>query len=164
MKILDKKGRLFGAVNLFDLFVVLIIISIIAGVYFVFIREDDSVTKENVKVVYELELEESWKALYLDAFAPGEKVYFKESDIYIGTIREIRSEDAYEYESDMNGDWVYAKAEGFYKITLIVEADAVKSGEGYIVENNWNAFNGTTIEFSTRRHSTLGQVKSLEEE
>lgn len=164
MKLIDKKGRLFGAVNLFDLFVILVIISIIAGIYFVFIREDDSITKEDVRVVYELELEESWKELYIDAFAPGEKVYFKESDIYIGTIKEVRAEDAYEYESDVNGNWVLAKTEGFYIITLVIEADAVKSGEGYIVENNWNAFNGTTIEFSTRRHSTLGQVKSLEEE
>jgi hypothetical protein len=164
MKLIDKKGRLFGVVNLFDLFVILIIISLLAGIYFVFIREDDSVTKENVKVVYELELEESWKQLYIDAFSPGEKVYFKESDIYIGTIREVRAEDAWEYESDVNGEWVLAKSEGFYIITLVIEADAVKSGEGYIVENNWNAFNGTTIEFSTRRHSTLGQVKSLEEE
>ena len=163
MKIINEKGRLFGILNIFDLFVILLIISILAGIYFVFIRKDDSVTKENVKVVYELQLEESWKELYIDAFSPGENVYFKESDIYIGTIREVKAEDAWEYEADVNGNWILAKTEGFYFITLVIEANAVKSGEGYIVENNWNAFNGTTIEFSKRRHSTLGQVKSLEE-
>ena len=55
MKIINEKGRLFGVLNLFDLFVILLVISLLAGVYFVFIREDDSVTKENVKVVYELQ-------------------------------------------------------------------------------------------------------------
>lgn len=163
MKFINEKGRFFGILNIFDFFVILLIISLLAGVYFVFIREDNGITKENVKVVYELKLEESWKELYIDAFSPGEKVYFKESDIYIGTIVDKRVEDAWEYESDINGDWKYTKTEGFYFITLIIEADAVKSGEGYIIENNWNAFNGTSIEFSTRRYTTIGQLISLEE-
>ena len=163
MKLIKNK-RLFGILNLFDLFVILVIIAVIAGVYFVFIREDSDVVREQVRVVYELELEDTWKELYIEAFAPGEKVFFKESDIYIGTIKEVKSEDAYEYGNDINGNWILAKSEGFYVITLVVEADAVKSGDGYIVENNWNAFNGTTIEFSTRRHTTLGIVRLLEEE
>jgi len=163
MKLINEKGRLFGILNIFDFFVIFLIISLLAGVYFVFIRQDNNVTKENVKVLYELKLEESWKELYIDAFSPGEKVYFKESDIYIGTIVDKKVEDAWEYESDINGDWKYMKTEGFYFITLIIEADAVKSGEGYIIENNWNAFNGTSIEFSTRRYTTIGQLLSLEE-
>ncbi len=160
---LIKNGRLFGILNIFDLFVILIVVSLIAGVYFVFIRDDGETAGEQVKVVYELQLEETWKALYIDAFAPGEKVYFKESDIYIGTITEVKFEEAWEYGNDINGNWIYAKSEGYYVITLVIEANAVKSGDGFIVENNWNAFNGTTIEFSTRRHTTLGMVKSLEE-
>lgn len=160
---LIKKGRLFGILNIFDLFVILIVISLLAGVYLVFIRDDNEAVGEQVKVVYELQLEETWKELYIDAFAPGEKVYFKESDIYIGTITEVKFEEAWEYGNDINGNWIYAKSEGYYVITLVIEANAVRSGDGFIVENNWNAFNGTTIEFSTRRHSTLGMVKSLEE-
>lgn len=163
MKFINEKGRLFGILNIFDFFVILLIISIFAGVYFVFIREDNSITKENVKVRYELKLEESWKELYIDAFSIGEKVYFKESDIFIGTIVDKKVEDAWEYESDINGDWKYTKTEGFYFITLTIEANAVKSGEGYIVEKNWNAFNGTSIEFSTRRYTNKGQLTSLEE-
>ena len=163
MKIINEKGRLFGILNIFDFFVVILIISLIAGVYFVFIRDNDSVTKENVKVIYELQLEDARKGLYIDAFSAGEKVYFKESDILIGTIIDIRYEDGWEYETDVNGDWVYANTEGFYDIILIVEADAVKSGDGYIIHNNWNAFTGTSIEFSTRRYTTIGQVISLEE-
>lgn len=160
---LIKKGRLFGILNIFDLFVILVVISLIAGIYLVFIRDKSEATGELVTVVYELELEETWKELYIDAFAPGEKVYFKESDIYIGTITEVKFEEAWEYGNDLNGNWIYARSEGYYVITLVIEANAVKSGDGFIVENNWNAFNGTTIEFSTRRHSTLGMVKSLEE-
>jgi len=163
MKLVNEKGRLFGLLNIFDLFVILLVVSLIAGVYFVFIREDDSVTKENVRVVYELQMEEAWKALYKEAFSPGEKVYFKESDIFIGTIVDIKTEDAWEYETDVNGDWKYTKTEDFYIITLVIEADAVKSGDGYIIENNWNAFNGTSIEFSTRRYTTIGQLTTLEE-
>ena len=45
---LIKKGRLFGILNIFDLFVVLVIISLIAGVYFVFIRDDSGIEKEKV--------------------------------------------------------------------------------------------------------------------
>lgn len=163
MKIINEKGRLFGILNIFDLFVVLLVISLIAGVYFVFIRDNDNITKENVRVVYELQLEDARKELYIDAFSSGEKVYFKESDILIGTIVDIRTEDGYEYETDVNGEWVFAHTEGFYDIILIIEADAVKSGEGYIIQNNWNAFTGTSIEFSTRRYTTIGQVISLEE-
>lgn len=162
MKLIEK-GRLFGKVNIFDLFIVLVIISVLAGVYMVFIREDSSIEKEQVMVVYELQLEESWKELYINAFAPGEKVYFKESDIYIGTIVDVMAEDAWEYGNDINGNWVYAKAEGLYEITLVIEAEAVRSGEGYIIENNWNAFTGTSVEISTRRHSTIGFMKKLEE-
>ncbi|MBN1623092.1 MAG: DUF4330 domain-containing protein [Clostridia bacterium] len=160
---LVKKGRLFGILNIFDLFVILVVVSLIAGIYIVFIREESKAAGEQVKVVYELELEETWKELYIDAFAPGEKVFFKESDIYIGTITEVKFEEAWEYGNDLNGNWIYARSEGYYVITLVIEANAIKSGDGFIVENNWNAFNGTTIEFSTRRHSTLGMVKSLEE-
>lgn len=163
MKLINEKGRLFGILNIFDFFVILLVISLIAGIYLVFIRENDNVTKEKVEVIYELQLEDARKGLYIDAFSPGEKLYFKESDILIGTIVDIRFVDGWEYETDVNGEWVYAHTEGFYDITLIIEADAVKSGDGYIIHNNWNAFTGTSIEFSTRRYTTIGQVVSLEE-
>lgn len=163
MKIVDKKGKLFGIFNLFDIFVVLFIISLVAGVYLVFIKGNDSGTKENIKVEYELLLEEARKSLYIDAFAPGEKVYFKESDILIGTIIEVKSEEAWEYIADVNGKYVKSITEGFYDITLVLEADAVKASDGYIIHNNWNAFKGTSIEFSTRRYTTIGMVTSLEE-
>ena len=163
MKIIDKNGRLFGLLNLFDLFMILIVIALAAGVYLVFIKDDSTLEKENITVEYELLLEDARKGLYIDAFSPGEKVYFKESDIFIGTIIDVRAEEAWEYEADVNGNWVKAITDGFYDITLIIEAEAVKSGDGYIVQNNWNSFIGTSIEFSTRRYTTIGQVTALEE-
>ncbi|MBN2558263.1 MAG: DUF4330 domain-containing protein [Clostridia bacterium] len=164
MKETKTKGKLFSRFNLFDLFILLIIMTVAAGVYFVFIKDNDNMDKETIKVRYELLLEEPRKGLYIDAFSPGEKVYFKESDILIGTITGIKVDDAWEYEADLNGNWVRAKTEGFYNITLIIEADAVRAGDGYIIHGNWNAFKGTSIEFSTRRYTTIGMVVSLEEE
>jgi hypothetical protein len=90
-------------------------------------------------------------------------VYFKESDILIGTIRDIKSEEAWEYGADINGNWVRNKTDGFYDITLVVEAEAAKAENGYIIHDNWNAFTGTSVEFSTRRYTTIGMVTSLEE-
>ncbi|MFO7610890.1 MAG: DUF4330 domain-containing protein [Clostridia bacterium] len=156
------KGKLLGLFNLFDLFMLLVIMTLAAGVYFVFSKDNDNIDKETIKVEYELLLEEPRKDIYIDAFSPGEKVYFKESDILIGTITGIKVDDAWEYKADINGNWVRAKTEGFYDITLIIEADAVRAGDGYIIHGNWNAFRGTSIEFSTRRYTTIGMVVSLE--
>jgi hypothetical protein len=163
MKIIDGKGRLFGLINIFDLVIILLVISFALGVYVVFLRDDGRSAGEKVTVEYELLLEEPRKALYIDAFVPGEKVYFKESDILIGTIRDIKSEEAWEYGADINGNWVRNKTDGFYDITLVVEAEAAKAENGYIIHDNWNAFTGTSVEFSTRRYTTIGMVTSLEE-
>ncbi|HPJ23083.1 MAG TPA: DUF4330 family protein, partial [Clostridia bacterium] len=38
---LVSKGRLFGKINIFDLFVILVIVSLLAGIYLVFIRDDN---------------------------------------------------------------------------------------------------------------------------
>ncbi len=163
MKTIDEKGRLFGLINLFDLLVILLIVAFVAGAYYVFFRDDGQGAGESITVEYELLLEEPRKDLYIDAFAPGEKVYFKESDILIGTIREIKAEEAWEYEADMYGNWVKQPTEGYYDITLVIEADAIKAESGYIIHGNWNAFEGTSVEFSTRRYTTIGMVVSLEE-
>lgn len=163
MKVIDEKGRLFGLINLFDLLVILLIISFILGIYFVFVRDKGQGSGESIKVEYELLLEKPRKALYIDAFAPGEKLYFKESDVFIGTIREVKSKDAWEYDSDIQGNWVKQKTDGFYDIILVVEADAIKVENGYIIQDSWNAFRGTSVEFSTRRYTTIGKLLSLEE-
>lgn len=145
-------------INIVDVFVIIIIIAAIAFTYFKFnMSEHADVTSSNVKAEYTI-LVSSLRDFTIDEFCAGDKVYDDESGKYIGTIKDIKIEDSYDYITKTDGTVVYARLPQRYNVKLIMEADAVLNDKGIAVSGAKTLHSNQKIVIYTQKVQTEGQV------
>ncbi len=128
MRILDRKGRLFGILNIIDLAVLLIVGAIII---FGFSRMDSGiVTTSETKtgtVTYEIA---DIRQVTVDQINVGDPVYHYDKGTYIGTISNVEIQPFRE-RIDYNGRWVEADVPRKFVALIDVEAELTESEEFY---------------------------------
>lgn len=154
----DNKGKIFGKVNIVDLFVIIIIIAAIAFTYFKFnMSEHSDVTSSNVKAEYTFMIN-SLRSFSVDAFSVGDKIYDDENGKCIGTIKDIKTKDAYDYITKTDGTVAYSKLPERYTVELCVEVEAVLNDKGLIVNGAKTLHNNQKIVVYTQKVQTEGQI------
>lgn len=130
MTIIDKKGKLFGKINIIDLLVLIIVVGLIAfgakrmgsG------KVSQSETKEAL-VTYEIA---EIRQLSVDQIKVGDPLYHYDKGTYIGTIESVESEpyrDVLEY----NGRWVEAEVPKKFVAKVVVKANIEETDQYYLV-------------------------------
>ena len=97
MKFLDKKGKLFGKINIIDFCVIIIVIVLIAGAVYKFKFMDK--TSNNVAmqpITYTVKVEKV-RDYALNNIEIGDTLFDKTSGNAIGTITNVESEPATDY-------------------------------------------------------------------
>jgi hypothetical protein len=154
----DKKEKMIKKINIVDVFVIIIIVAAIAFTYFKFnMSEHADVTSSNVKAEYTI-LINALRDFTIDEFSVGDKVYDNESGKYIGTIKDIKTEDSYDYITKNDGTVVYSKMPERYDVRLYMEADAVLNDKGIAVSGAKTLHNNQKIVVYTQKVQTEGQV------
>ena len=157
----DNKGKTLKKINIVDLFVIIIIIAAIAFTYFKFnMSEHADVTSSNVKAEYTI-LINALRDFTIDEFSVGDKVYDNESGKYIGTIKDITTEDSYDYITKNDGTVAYARLPERYNLNLLMEADAVLNDKGIAVNGAKTLHNNQKIVIYTQKVQTEGQVLNV---
>lgn len=119
---IDKKGRLFGKINIIDLLIILIII---AAVIF-FVRRSaapaqgggETTATETVSVSF---TSDEAPYYFADSLEEGGRVYEDTTNIELGKVTSFTSEPAYSYEVDAEGNTV--KVPSPYDSLVTVTAD-----------------------------------------
>jgi hypothetical protein len=112
MALIDRKGRLFGKINIVDLLIVLLTIAIVGGVYFVFFGgADKQVTNVNTD--------------FVDAINIGDPIRDSIRGNELGTLTSKASRPATMLNEDLaNGRYVIADVPNSYDVVITIEAKA----------------------------------------
>jgi len=124
MALIDGKGRLFGKINIVDLLILLLIISIAGGVYLIFFGRSDKQVVETSKVVYDFEITNVNKD-FVDAITPGDPIRDSTRGNELGTVVSKTSRNATMLNEDLiNGRYVIADVPNAYDVVITIEAKA----------------------------------------
>lgn len=127
---IDNKGKLFGKINIVDLFVILIIIVAAIFTYFKFnVSKHSDITTSNGKAQFTIRVKDV-RDFTANNFEVGHKVYDHESGKCIGVIKKVEVSDAYDYITKTDGTIAYSKRPERYNVELLIETDAVVNEKG----------------------------------
>lgn len=125
MKLIDNKGRLFGLINLFDLLVILVIV---AGVFFVVSRLDFNESEVSVN---EIELDvtfliEDIRQETIDALTIGDRLYEYDTNLYFGEIIDYTYEHHPVYIETNEGTLIKTENPDRYDVYVKIHSTAVE--------------------------------------
>jgi hypothetical protein len=133
MKLIDKKGRLFGKINIIDLFVMLIVVFILVG-GFIRIQKNRLGNEHSKEVEIIVHIEDVRQAT-LDAIKVGENLNFYDKNTLFGEIVEKRISPYQDAIQTPENTLVLADVPGKYNLDLVVKCDALVSDEVVEVSN-----------------------------
>lgn len=124
MALIDSKGKLFGKINIVDLLIVLLIISIAGGAYLVFFGGSDKQVVETTKVVYDFEIT-NVNMDFIEAITPGDPIRDSTRGNELGTVVSKTSRKATMLNEDLiNGRYIIADVPDAYDVVITIEARA----------------------------------------
>ncbi len=161
MKLIDKKGKLFGLINAVDAVIALVVIVIIAGaVYkFGFMEKTSTVAPMN-PITYTVEVKKV-RGFIMDNVKEGDTLFDNASGSSIGKITKIDAVTAKEPMGLGNGEMIMAEIENRYDVTFTVEAEASTNGDVYFVNRSYELVIGSSKDFMTKYAQFEGKVREI---
>ena len=161
MKLIDKKGKLFGVINAIDAVIALIIIVIAAGAVYKFAFMDKTSTVTPMEpVTYTVEIKKV-RSFTMDNVKEGDTLFDTASGSAIGKITKIDYTTAKEPMGLLDGTMIMAEVENRYDVLFTVEAEASTSGDVYYINRSYEVVVGSTREFATKYSQFEGKVKEI---
>lgn len=131
MKLIDNKGRLFGKINVIDLFVLLVILFIAIGG---FVRmQQNKLGSENAKKIEVVVHVEEVRQATLDGLEVGDVLNFYNQNLRFGEIKEKRITPFQTLVQTEKDTLVLADVPEKYNLDLVFECDALVSDEVIVV-------------------------------
>lgn len=133
--IIDKKGKLFGIVNIIDLFIVFVLI---VAVYFVFTKFVSPTVVSNTSqddVVMKFYVEES-PDFVADCLEVGGVVEDELKSVNLGKITDFTISDGFMFTPDAKGQLIAANKEGYSSFEIVSELKGQLFENGVIVSGN----------------------------
>ncbi|MDY3118451.1 MAG: DUF4330 domain-containing protein [Peptoniphilus sp.] len=127
---IDKKGKLFGKINIIDLLFLLILVVAIVGGIARF--KDSAISVESTSKGKMTFLVDEVRTPTVENIMEGQDLYSYDKGIFMGKIvgKTVRPyEDAVEYE----GQWVNAEVPNKYSVYVDVDVDIKESDKAYVV-------------------------------
>ncbi len=124
MALKDNKGKSFGKLNMVDFIIILVLLALVGGVYYVFFGGSDKQVVETSKVLYEFEITNVNKA-FVDAITPGDPIRDNIRGNEIGKVVSKASRNATMLNEDLiNGRYVIADVPDMYDVVITIEGQA----------------------------------------
>lgn len=168
---IDKKGKLFGKINIIDLCVVLAVVIGIAGVAFSVcsIRGEAPINEifasdksKEVTLEVGLLLKEV-RDVTRDAIVVGDEVFTTTKETSLGKIKKIQSEPSTRNILTDDGEVYNAVIPDKYDVTIYVETKATKNETGYHGDENVQFLFGKYYEIKTTTIKTTPMISSVKE-
>ncbi|MFW5648910.1 MAG: DUF4330 domain-containing protein [Candidatus Alkaliphilus sp. MAG34] len=150
MQLIDKKGKLFGLINLIDLIVVVLILFLIFGICFKISQKSALMGQQTTVRSIEMDLFIKKVMLpFTKGFQEGDIIKDSITGIILGTVKGVRVEPHKEAVVDSQGNLVNADVPERYNVILTLEGEAecgsggikirgleILSGNLHIVQSN----------------------------
>jgi len=163
MKLIDKKGKLFGRINVIDFSVIVVIVLLVLGAIYKFgivnnSAEAGSTATQpiNYKV---LVLNTRWYSY--DNIKVGDMLYDKTSGNSIGKIVDVSNEPAFDLVERPNGTALLGEVENRINIILTVEAEGIITSRGHFVNKTYELLIGAKKKFYTKYFECEASVSEI---
>lgn len=123
MGIINKKGKIFGIINVIDLAVIVLLALVVGGGISRFKRTAPQVIAQSQKAIVEVQISEVRQAT-VDAANVGDNVYHYDRGQLFGTIVDKKVENIQREVETSDGNIVLAEVPERYNVLLYIEADA----------------------------------------
>ena len=127
---IDKKGKLFGKINIIDLlFLIILVVAVVGGISRF---KDSAISVESTSKGRMTFLVDEVRMPTAENISEGQELYSYDKGTYMGKIvgKTVKPyEDAVEYE----GQWVNAPVPDKYVVYVDVDVDIKESDKSYVV-------------------------------
>ena len=149
--VIDKKGKLFGKISVLDLIVIVVLIVAVVGCIYKFGpgKANGTVVSSGDTTLNMVIKTGSTRQFTVDALHVGDAVYEVHGD-KIGTITDIRTEQAYETVDTHDGNKQYLPVENRYFVYLTVEAEGTITEKGYFINGSKQFSKGHSVSIETQ--------------
>ena len=145
---IDKNGKLFGKINIIDLLIVLVVIAaviLVATKMFTPAEKAAKLESSNVIVTYTSSNAYPGSGAAIEVGAP---VYEETTNIQLGTVKDVKVEQAYTYQALPDGTTVKVITPGREWVTVTTEVEATVSDDGVFIGGSPFSVGGTaTVPF-----------------
>lgn len=131
---IDKKGKLFGIVNVIDLFIVLAVVVAVAFISNKFLNKT-VVSADTPTFVVKFYTEEV--ADYVASqIKVGDKVEDEGKNLSLGTVTDVKTEKGFVYSPNSDGQIVKSYKEGYNSQEITIELKAQSFEHGFVLGGN----------------------------
>ena len=160
-KIVDDKGRLFGLISLIDVIVAAVVVVLVVAVLSRFkVRETPLGTTNTVDVTYTVKIF-GIRDTNANLLHPGDRLYAADTEANLGTIRDVKVEDAYAVEPLDDGTYKKARVYERFDVTLTIEAPCSYSNNRYYADRTFELNANAEIWMHTKYNELYGTVMSI---
>ncbi|MCL1884225.1 MAG: DUF4330 domain-containing protein [Defluviitaleaceae bacterium] len=158
-----KDSKLFGLVNIIDLFIVIGLIGVVIFGIYQFSAGDGIVAIAPETRTFEISFFapeiESFSA---EALRVGATVFDHGRNVSLGTVTEVNIDEAMIWNADQYGNTVLSNKEGFSSVEVIAVLDAVPSEHGITIAGNRYGI-GHSLAIRAGQAIIFGRISGLEE-
>ena len=168
----DKTGKFSVKVNIVDLFVVLIILVGIVGIFMTKAKLDNGdvqsggsqmlIQSSAEKDILEIKLKvKEVRDITRDAIVVGDTVYLVQTDKALGTVSRVESEPAVRNVETNNGTIYSAVVPERYDVTIVVETSGIQKEDGFYTDSNLQLLYGKEMEIKTSTIQTTPRIDGI---
>lgn len=161
MKIIDKKGKLFGIINIVDLVVVLLVALLIYGGV-TRLKKSPVAEADTKKALVTVEIS-NVRMASVDGIEVGDPLYHYDRGTLFGTIVDKEVEPYREPVESGDGRWILAEVPEKYVVTLTVEADA-RDSENVVIIGGEHIRIGTQFRLKNKKVAVMSTILGVEVE
>ena len=159
---IDNNGKLFGKINILDLFVILLIV---AALLFGVVKFSSSMHSDYISGNDTINYTFKVKAIRIgsvNAFNVGDTIYDRQTNESVGVIKKIRHEQAYEYINLADGTISEPREiPDKYDVYLEMECPGKISSKGFFLNGNKQVTNMSTLGIYTKFINCSAQIYKI---
>jgi len=159
--IMDRNGKIFGKINIIDLFVIIAILAAVIGFGARFLTIAAENVKEKVQFSYVVQVD-GVRSYTVDALVKKGLVTDSKTKSIVGEIVNVEYKPFEESMLTASGERVTVEVPESYSVYVTVKSEGKESESGYFVGENIELSVGTTMSMTTKYVNTTGKVKSIE--
>jgi len=157
---MDKNGKLFGRLSVFDIAVVIILIVVAAGTFYKFHSKLTNVSGGQKTLAYTVTIS-GVRDFTLPYFKTGLACFDTKTGEQIGTIVAVSSEPFKDTYADINGVPQTLEVPNEIKITLDIETPGLETDAGFFANGTYELKAGSTVGMTTKYSSVAMFIESV---
>ena len=159
--LLDKNGKIGGKVSIIDIAVILIILTVAAGILVRYGSRVTASVQSEEEFRYVLKIE-SVRQYTVDALNKKGALTDKKSEKDMGEIVDVKVEGATRESVTASGEVTYAPLPDYYTCYVTIDAHGKESDENYVLDDTTELSVGRIVDLYTKYVKTSGIIMSVE--